>query len=385
MNVAVVHGNYFQRGGGEYVADAIARAFDAPLYYGFGNEDALPDDDIERRQLFEFSTPASIAIDRLAERVYQFRDLCFMWYGQHLPELYDYDVIIQSGNEFGWCVPTDEQVVLKYVHSPPRSSYDLFYKHGDSKLQRAYAMSVRTLYRPTTTFPDAYLANSELVQRRIRKYWGHKSQVVYPPVDLDGYAPGRRQTDSTLYLTYNRLYRHKRTREIVEAFEYLPDRRLVVGGAGPERDTLESVAPENVDIRGYLSEAEKRDLLSAASGLIYNPINEDFGIIPIEAFASGTPVIGVRDGFTKYQIRDGENGVLYPNHTSKAVHDGIKQFEVGGVSMGAEELERFARQFGRDRFERELRQAVEAARGDAAIEEPAMWADQTAEPPEVTQ
>lgn len=364
-SVAVTHGNYLQWGGGEYVAEAIAETFDAPIYYGFGYDDVIPDNGIEHIPMFDL--PMEGRLTRMADRIFQLRDLAFMWFGQHCPKLYEYDVVIHSGNEFGWYVPPDDQVVLKYVHSPPRSAYDLFPTVGRSTLLRAYATVSRTMYRPTTTYPEIHLANSDVVRRRIQKYWGMDAQVCYPPVDVDGYGDHLDETDSTVYLTFNRLYRHKRTREIVEAFADLPDRTLLVGGEGPQRDHLEEIATENVKILGYLDEDEKRELLSKASALIYNPVNEDFGLIPIEAFASGTPVLGIRDGFTQHQIASGVNGILYDESDPDSIWWAVKRFESMGVSATPRELEGFADRFSRVRFERELRDAVKEAMDAGAV------------------
>lgn len=360
-DVAVLHGNYFARGGGERVADAIADTFDAPLYYGFGNDDAIPDDGITRHKLFD---PNAVG-KRLIRRLHQYRDFHFMWNGTHIPELFEYDVIIQSGNEFGWYVPKKmDQAIVKYVHSPPRGPYDMHYKHGNSRLHRAYSLAAKALYGQTVTYPDVYLANSEVVAHRCRKAWGVDADVVYPPVDVGSYGPehaeGGRSGERN-YLTFSRLYRHKRTREIVGAFGAL-DGQLIVGGDGPQRDQLEAMAPDNVDVRGYLPEGEKRRLLAECDALLFNAENEDFGIVPVEAFASGTPVIGVRDGFTRYQIREGENGILYDaKGTAGAVRAGIRRFERDGVAWSPEQLAGFAEQFGVERFNNELRAAVERA------------------------
>lgn len=378
-SVAVTHGNYLQWGGGEYVAEAIAETFDAPIYYGFGYDDVIPENGTPHIQMFEF--PMERRVTRIADRIFQLRDLAFMWKAQHCPKLHEYDVVIHSGNEFGWYVPPDDQVVVKYVHSPPRSAYDLFPQEGESTLLRAYATVSRPMYRPTTTYPETHLANSDLVRRRIQKYWGMDAQVCYPPVDVDGYGDGLAETDETVYLTFNRLYRHKRTREIVEAFADIPDRTLLVGGEGPQRDHLEEIATENVEMLGYLDEDRKRELLSKASALIYNPVNEDFGMIPIEALASGTPVLGIRDGFTQYQIGDGVNGFLYDSPDADSIWWVVKQFESMGVDATPGELESFAENFSRDRFERQLRDAVDAAIEGAKITptiDPGEIADPTA-------
>lgn len=365
-DVAVLHGNYLRRGGGEHVADAIAATFDAPLYYGFGDEDVLPDDDVDRRKLFD---PGRIA-SALGSRIYQVRDLLYMWYGQHLPELHEYDTIIHSGNEFGWYVPRDHQVVLKYVHSPPRGPYDMFHRNGDSAMHRGYSLAAKTLYRHTTTYPDLYLANSGVVERRCLKYWGVPARVVYPPVDVKSYGSEHADEDrERTYLTFSRLFRHKRTREIVQAFRQLDGAQLMVGGDGPQRDHLESIAPENVHILGYLSEAEKRRYLAECDACIFNARNEDFGIVPIEAFASGTPVIGVADGFTQHQIADGCNGILFDGSGDPdAVARAVKRFEREGVTATTEQILAYAERFSLERFERELRSAVDDARAKCSIE-----------------
>lgn len=365
-DVAVLHGNYFARGGGERVADAIADALDAPLYYGFGDDEAIPDDGIDRRKLFD---PTSVG-KTLARRIHQYRDFRFMWNGMHVPELFEFDAIVQSGNEFGWYVPKQlTQAIVKYVHSPPRGPYDMHYKHGGSRLHRAYSLAAKTLYGHTTAYPDAYLANSEVVATRCRKAWGVEPDIVYPPVPVGDYGPGNAEKSrERTYLTFSRLYRHKRTREIVQAFDGR-DGRLIVGGDGPQREHLESIAPSNVDVRGYLSERDKRRLLAECDALVFNAENEDFGLVPIEAFASGTPVIGVRDGFTRHQIRDGDNGLLFDaSGTPAAIADALDRFEIAGVSWSPAQLVAFARQFSRDRFDREIQDALTGALASMAVE-----------------
>ncbi|MFB6196869.1 MAG: glycosyltransferase, partial [Halobacteriaceae archaeon] len=88
--------------------------------------------------------------------------------------------------------------------------------------------------------------------------------------------------------------------------------------------------------------------------------NEDFGIVPIESFAAGTPVLGVRDGFTQYQIKAGKNGLLF-NRTETAIQETVRQFEQTGVRWTARQMHEFSEQFSRERFCREMRKAVSRA------------------------
>lgn len=244
----------------------------------------------------------------------------------------------------------------------------MHYKHGDSTVHKAYSLIAKTLYGHTTSYIDTYIANSETVAKRCDKAWNVDPEIVYPPVDVKEYGQQHCEKErKNTFLTFSRLYRHKRTREIVQAFDGL-EANLIVGGKGPQKDHLESIAPENVEIAGYLSEDTKRRLLAEVDGFIFNAENEDFGIVPIEAFASGTPVIGINDGFTKYQIKDGVNGVLYPTGEPESIRQAIKQFEETGVSWDSEQLESFAAQFSRERFNQELKEIVKEANNQRELE-----------------
>ncbi|MFC7080231.1 glycosyltransferase [Halorussus caseinilyticus] len=358
QSIAIAHGNYLERGGAETLSDELARTFDAPLYYGFGSDEHVSDD-VDARSLYEDSPFSAV------KRSVFLRDLYYAWNAQRIPELTDYDVVVLSKNELSWYVPEDEQVVVHYTHSTPRIPYDLFQQRANSVFSRLYAFVARTMFLPNTKFPDKFVANSELVARRLRRYWGvpdEKIEVVYPPVDVDQYE--RRETKD-YYLTYSRLIPEKRIDAIVRAFEGL-DAKLVVGGAGDERENLERLAPDNVEFVGYMSEEEKIRRLGEAKAVVFNAMNEDFGIIPIEAFASGTPVLGVEEGYTKYQILDGENGLVH-DPDAASVRESIEAFEREGVAWDADEIAAFAEQFGAERFREEMRAVVEEAVADADL------------------
>lgn len=366
LSIAVVHEHYYERGGAEHVAEVIARTFDAPIYTGFINEEALPPES-EREDLEFHDLFGDRKLSSLVRRFPWFRDFYYQLAWQRLPELTDYDVIIQSGNNPGWYVPPEEQTVVKYVHTTPRTAYDLFHQRAESIVTKLYAYASRVLYAPNIPYPDRYVANSELVARRLTRYWGiEDSAVIYPPVDVESYEPREKED---FYLSFSRLTGDKRFDEIIEAFREHPDKRLVIGGSGPKEDDLKSLASDmdNVEFRGYLDETEKRELLGSAKALVYAAVNEDFGMVPIEAYASGTPVIGVRDGYTKYQIRDGVTGILY-NRGVQSLADGIERFDLEGVDADASDLVNVAKQYGIEQFRESMRATVREAVEDAKID-----------------
>lgn len=352
-SVAVVHGDYLERGGAEHVSQELAKLYDAPLYYGFGK----PDSELSTEAVTTHSIYNDALTAPLLKRSILLRDAYYMWNAQFIEDLYKYDILLFSKNELGWFVPRDEQVTLHYLHTTPRTPYDQFYEKGDSVFSRLYSFAARVLYLPNTKYPDKFIANSELVARRAKRYWGipeHKLEVVYPPVDVNKYSSRDKQD---YYLTFSRLIPAKRIDEIVRAFDGL-NANLVVGGTGQEEDKLKRIAPENVEFVGYMPDDEKVRRLGEARAIIFNAKNEDFGIVPIEAFASGTPVIGVRDGYTKYQILDGKNGLLHEPGV-ESIRDAVRRFERDGVSWSAAEITEFAEQYGLIRFKEEIQEVVQ--------------------------
>ncbi|KPN30685.1 UDP-D-galactose:(glucosyl)lipopolysaccharide-1,6-D-galactosyltransferase [Halolamina pelagica] len=294
------------------------------------------------------------------------RDLYYAFAAQRIPELAEYDTVVLSKNELSWYVPEDEQTVIHYVHSTPRTPYDLFQQRGDSLPTRLYSFVARTLFLPNTKYPDRFVANSELVARRLERYWrisADRIDVVYPPVPVDEYSPS---DPKEYYLTYSRLIPEKRIDAIVDAFAEL-DAELVVGGSGEERDRLERRAPENVRFVGYMDESEKKRRLGEARALLFNAMNEDFGMIPVEALASGTPVLGVDEGYTKYQIKAGKNGYTH-DPDPKSIRSAVERFEREGVAWSAAEIQEYAERYSAEAFRQGMQDAVARAEDDATID-----------------
>jgi len=350
-NVAVVHGTALERGGGVQVAEELARTFDAPLYFGTCDDSVLnrTADDINCQVLFD---------GHLADFVNDYstlRNLYNIYHFQNVSELHSYDVVIQSDNGTEWYVPPEEQILIRYSHSLPALSYQDFPAQGSTFVNRCFGFVSRILRDHTIKLPDSYLANSETTQRQLKKYWDVNADIAYPPVKTDEYYSGNQDSDP-FYLSLSRLIEGKKVEEIVTTFNSkLPETSLVVAGSGPKEEQLESLAAENVDVRGWVSEEEKRELLGSCQALILNSGNESFGIVPVEAFASGTPVIGLSDGYTQYQIEDGWNGLLYePGNLAKA----IERFETSGVSATADEIAAFAERYSVEAFRAVVRKAV---------------------------
>ena len=306
-SVAVAHWGEHANGGGDRLAWELSRVFtDAPFYVGYRDADIEPED-IESTQLirgrfFEWALGRDGILRQFAHLL-----------GWQLAEpIREYDVLVTSGNEPLFYVPPDDQVWVAYIHHTNRRQSDQIAEVASSrfrplKILLYYAM--RVAYDHNTHKPDRFVVNSEIVKRRVVRYWGvpeEKVAVVYPPVATEEYSPDDESTGD-YYLTLSRLDWHKDIDGIVRAFNE-SGHTLVVAGDGPEREKLESIADDNVEFAGFVSEERKRELLAGAKAFVFNGRDEDFGIAPVEALAAGTPLLGVEEGMTQYQVVSGKNG-----------------------------------------------------------------------------
>lgn len=360
MNLAIAHWGEHVNGGGDKVAWELARVFeDAPLYMGWRDASIEPED-IQSKQLIN-----GPLIEWALRRGGVLRMLAHLVGWQKAKPLREYDVLVTSGNEPLFYVPPTEQVWVAYVHHTNRRQSDQIDHVGDgylANLKLLFYYLVRVAFDHNTHKPDLFLANSEQVKHRMVRYWGipeEKIRVVYPPVETAEYSPEDEQTGD-YYLTLSRLDWHKNIDEIVEAFDDLDDQKLVVAGDGPERARLESMAGENVEFRGYVSEAEKKRLLSGAKAFVFNARDEDFGIAPVEALAAGAPLLGVREGMTQYQIVDGKNGYTHvrEDQPGPSITDSIRRFESEGVEWNEDEIASFADRFSVEAFHERVHDAV---------------------------
>jgi len=359
--IAVAHWGEHADGGGDRLAWELARVFDeSPFYVGW-KDAAIEPDDVDSRQLIE-----GPLLTRALERGGLAQQFAHLLGWQIAEPLREYDVLVTSGNEPLFYVPPDDQTWIAYIHHTNRRQSDQITEVQSSrfvsvKLLLYYAM--RVAYDHNTHKPDLFVVNSEIVARRVRRYWGvpeEKIKVVYPPIETDSYSPDETETEE-YYLTLSRLDWHKDIDGIVRAFEGL-DQRLIVAGDGPERESLETIAGENVEFVGFVSEERKRELLAGAKAFVFNARDEDFGIAPVEALASGTPLLGVDEGMTQYQVISGKNGYRHSRDDGgPSLRDSIRRFEQEGVEWSGEEIASFADRFSVSAFHDGMRGAVDEA------------------------
>jgi glycosyltransferase involved in cell wall biosynthesis len=256
-------------------------------------------------------------------------------------DLSDYDLVISSNHAVAKGVLTGpDQTHVCYCHTPIRYAWDLQHQYlRESGLvgglrgmfARIVLHYIRLWDTRTASGVDTYVANSSYVARRIRKVVGRDAEIVHPPVDVEKFPLHPQKED--FYFTASRMVPYKRIDVIVEAFAALPERRLIVIGDGPEMAKIRGLAGPNVTLLGYQDDAILRDHMQRARAFIF-AAEEDFGILPVEAQACGTPVIafgrgGLLDTIIGLDNRTGEpaTGVFFEKQTAAAVAAAIERFE----------------------------------------------------------
>lgn len=254
-------------------------------------------------------------------------------------DLSSYDVILSSSHAVAKGVLTGpDQLHISYVHSPVRYAWDLQHQYLNeacmargvkSWISRLILHYMRLWDTRTANGVDTFIANSGFIARRIRKAYGRPAQVVYPPVDTEAFQP--REVKEDFYLAAGRMVPYKRMPAIVEAFNRMPGRKLVVIGEGAEFDQVTAIAGANVQLMGYQPFEVLRDHMQRARAFVF-AAEEDFGIMPVEAQACGTPVIAFGRGGAVESIR-GPGGALPPTglffdqQTPEAIMAAVAAFE----------------------------------------------------------
>lgn len=253
-------------------------------------------------------------------------------------DLSGYDLIVSSHFAVAHGVITGpSQTHVVYTHSPMRYAWDLQAQyladsgHGrglKGALARRALHKIRTWDASAAQRVDHFAANSRFVANRIRKYYRRNARVIHPPVDVGRFAAA--DAHDRYYVTASRLVPYKRVDIIIEAFNRMPQRSLVVLGDGPELKRLRQLAGPNVSVAGYVNEATLTDCVGRADAFLFAAI-EDFGIAPVEAQAAGVPVIGLGQGGLLESIQgldsDKPTGVFFNEQTPEAIVDAVGRYE----------------------------------------------------------
>lgn len=274
-------------------------------------------------------------------------------------ELTPFNLIISSSHAVAKGVKKrSNQLHITYCHSPMRYAWDQTddYLRGiKGSVAKLFMGYLRKWDLKSAKSVDYFIANSNHIARKIKKIYNRDSVVIYPPVDTDKFSIMAEKEN--YYLTASRLVPYKKIDLIVNAFNKMPDKKLLVVGSGPESNKIKSIARENVEILPNQERDVLKSLLQKAKAFVY-AAEEDFGIVVVEAMACGTPVIAWDGGGTKESVLDGKTGILFPEQNVDSIVNAVKDFEMNENKFSVEVIRNHSEKFSRKNFEKLISEYV---------------------------
>ncbi|GAB4442747.1 MAG: glycosyltransferase [Anaerolineae bacterium] len=362
MKIALVHDWLNQRGGAEDVLEELVGLFPgAPVYTSMYWRDAMPD----AYRAWDIRTTWLDRLPLIHRRHQPFLPLYPLAWGR--VDLSGYDLVISNKSGFCHGVRTGDAPHVCYCLTPTRYVWDYdTYVQGERipallrVVIRPLADRLKRWDRAAADRVDHFIAISSEVQRRIARYYGRESVIIYPPVHTRMFAPAPEVGD--YYLSLGRLVPYKRVDLAVQACTRL-GLPLRVAGSGRDRARLEAMAGPTVQFLGRVPDADLPDLFARAKAFIL-PGLEDFAITPVQAQAAGRPVIALRGGGALDTVIEGETGAFFDAPTVESLMAALDRFDAGAFDP-ARAVEN-ARRFDVDVFRREMREYVERVAASSA-------------------
>ena len=365
MKVAIVHEWFDTYAGSEKVLEQILNVYpDADL---FAVVDFLSQ---EARGFIKFKNVTTTFIQNLYKARTKFRKyLPLMPLAIEQLDLSSYDLVISNSHCVAKGVITGpNQVHISYVHSPMRYAWDLQGQYlkeaGLSKglkgwLAKAMLHYLRIWDVRSSNNVDAFICNSLYIARRIEKCYRREAKVIYPPVAINDFT--LHITKEDFYFTCSRMVPYKKLDLIVEAFSKMLDKKLIVIGDCSEFAKVKAKAGPNVKLLGYQPFAVLKDYMQKAKAFVF-AAEEDFGIVPVEAQACGTPIIAFGKGGALETVRDlsynEPTGVFFPDQSVASIIEAVKTFEDNQGLFTPQNCRKNAEQFSEERFRNEFQEFV---------------------------
>jgi glycosyltransferase involved in cell wall biosynthesis len=329
MKLALVHDDLVQAGGAERVVAVLHRLFpDAPLYTSvFNGKTTLP----EFRQA-DVRTSFLQGWPLVAGRL---QKLALSYYPQAFEQfdLSGYDVVLSSASRFAKGVLTPPETFHAcYCHAPTRFLWRPYDYLDQSRLARFLSPMMRTMMRDLRAWDLAsaqrvnyFIANSRNTARRIRKYYGREAVVIYPPVETSKFTLAAPDDIGRHFLIVSRLVGYKRVDLAINACNQL-QLPLRIVGTGPELEVLRRSAGPTITFLGRLPDVQMASELASCRALIF-PGEEDFGLTPLEAMASGRPVVAYRAGGALETVIEGHTGVFFNEQNADSLAQALQDIE----------------------------------------------------------
>lgn len=358
--MALIHDWLTGMRGGEAVFQAIAELYPDAEIFTLVHDKKLIDPFFRKFKIHTSSLNRLPGIERSYRKF-----LPLMPWAIEQFDVRSYDLIISSSH----CVAkgvrkSPEAIHVSYVHAPMRYMWDRFDEYfGPGKsgaLTRAAAHTIRPWMKKWDASVssceriDRLIANSHFIASKIKEHYDRESTVIHPFVDFDRFQKKSRQAGD-FYLMVGALAPYKRVDLAIDAFKKTPQRKLVIVGDGQDADLMVGL-PSNVKWLGRQPNEKIEELFSQARAFLF-PGEEDFGITPLEAMASGTPVIALGKGGALETV-DSNSGIFFPESTVDSLMQGIDTFEKMEKSFQSDKIKERAKKFSKQKFQEQFQMQV---------------------------
>lgn len=357
MKVAIIHYWLVGMRGGEKVVEALCEMY--------------PQADIYTHVYVPEMVSARIRQHRIIPSFINSLPRAAKMYKTYLPlmplaleqlDLRGYDLVIssESGPAKG-IIPRSDALHVCYCHTPMRYIWNMYhdYRDGAGRLTRLLIPPLAHYLRmwdvSSANRVDSFVANSETVARRIRRYYGADSVVIHPPVDTDAFSPASPSELGDYYLMAGELVSYKRPDLAVRAFNDMKLKLVVIGG-GEMLDEVRRLAGPTVTVLGSQPFDVLKQHYAQCHALIF-PGEEDFGMVPVEAMASGRPVVAFGRGGATETVVEGVSGVFFAEQTTEAISAAVKRLDE--IKIDPKDIAEHARRFSREQFLEKMRRHID--------------------------
>ena len=346
-------------GGGEKVVEAIDEIYPTTIYTLLADKKVLAKTSL---------SPDKVRTSFLQKLLFRYKK-----HGKLLPlfplaveqfDLRSYDCVLSVSHCCAkGALTLPGQMHICYCFTPMRYAWDLYHDYihdylSKKPIRRFFAMLIlhylRTWDYSASSRVDHFIAISNYVAKRIEKTYQRKAVVIYPPVDTQYFTYEPEKQD--YYVSASRFVPYKKMDVIAEAFRHLPHARLILIGEGPERKKVLRKKLPNVSLVGWVDRLKLRTYLQKAKGFIFAAL-EDFGIAPVEAMSTGTPVIAYGKGGARETVVEGKTGIFFGEQTPESIQKAVQRFET--CSFDYQTVHQHAQKFSKERFQKEFAKQID--------------------------
>ncbi len=330
MKIAIIHDSFTSFGGAERVLFSLIRIFkQADIYTSLISENFVQEIKKKSKGELSFSKLSNFKIAKLYPSF--FKPYFFHYYWQSL-NLDQYDLVISSSHSFcaNWVKVKHKHI--SYIYTPPRFLYGQYNEMSwlrnpiIEKLLKPYWQYLKNKDYQNIQKINILIADSINVKKRINKSYQRKAIVIYPPVKLAEKIVNKKTNVKKSYLFFSRLVKQKGIELVIKTFNF-NQKPLLVAGTSSQEKKWRKMANKNIKFLGFISDAQKAKIYQESLALVYASIEEDFGMVPVEALSHGVPVIAYQSGGVSESIVDQKTGLFFRIYNLESLNAAIEKFE----------------------------------------------------------